>query len=58
MGVGEALDRLGLSRIGVNGLADGGKSKATGDGQRKFIDHLPGMAGDDGGAEDLIRPFA
>jgi len=56
--VGQAFYHLGLSRIRVNSSTDGGKAEAAGDGQREFVDHLPGMAGDDGGAKDLVRPFA
>src|SRR2546428_7422433 len=55
--VGGAFNCLHLCGIRMDDTADGRQADVCHHGQRNFADHIAGMARDDGGAKDLVRPF-
>jgi len=53
-GVGGFLYDLALGGVGVHGLGDLSETDSRGDRQGQLADHVSGVGGDQGGAENLV----
>ncbi len=57
VGIADLFDGLGLRRIRVDHLGEGPQAQPGDHGQGDLVDHLTGVPGDHGGAENLVGPL-
>ena len=51
------FDGLGLSRVGMDDVGEGSQANPRDYCESDLVDHLPGVTGDDRGAQNAITAF-